>query len=297
VGIVPLLAAPIEAGDWDTGGWNQQITRQGIYDGFVIHPYVGVPGEIFTAVTVAAVLEASGVMRSYFDQYAQAMGKQRPLLVTEWGILGTNTGTFVQTLGIASMFMTILDISARREINLVQAGIHILFGNLQRSGCTLFGFDAATNTTMATPTGVWYRKLVRLLVGSTLLGTTYTGPMLPSIQLSTPVAGLDVQALREASGSLALLMVNKLDVAATVNTTTSTGLPGRVCSVEVFAQPPLSWGAWPLAMVDGLWVKKRTTVVRGGASTGRDSDDGMSTGSGVHIVEVPALSIAVARLC
>ena len=84
------------------------------------------------------------------------------------------------------MFMALVDLQARSEVNVVQAGIHILFGG-GNNGFTLFSFDAATNATVATPTGVIYRKLVRTLVGSSILGAVVDVSTFPPLPGGTPI--------------------------------------------------------------------------------------------------------------
>ena len=53
--------------------------------------------------------------------------------------------------------------------------------------------------------GVLYKKLVTLLVGSTLLGTAATGPFLPP-----QIPAVDVRAFRGTDGKLRMLIVSLL---------------------------------------------------------------------------------------
>ena len=271
---VPPLAAPVQASStWVDGGWNQQLTNSTLFDGFIMHPYVSVDDAIFTPTTAAKMLLASGVMRGHLQDFADHVDKQRPLLLTEFGILGTTTGSFIQTLGQASMYMGILDLSGQQ--NIVQAGIHILFAGSVNSPNALFSWDAEARRVVATCNGVVWRKFVLELQGSNLLGATSTGPELPGG--SVPVSGVDIQAVRGAEGDLALLVVNKLGVPAQVKTTVA-GQIHSVCGLEVFSQPPLSWESWAIADVDGLWTNETYE-------------------SGEPIVSVPPVSVAVVRLC
>jgi hypothetical protein len=271
-GGVPLIAPPLFAKDtWEPDGWNMGLlATKGLYDGFVMHPYVGVAGAMFTSATAAAILEASGVIRGYLEAYVQRAGSQRPLLLTEFGILGTDTGTFVQSLGEASLYMQVLSLVVTDTLNIVQAGIHILLGGNPTSPNSLFVWNSTINRTVATPTGVIWWKFIRVLTGSTLLGTTAAGPTLPS-----GVPAVDIQALQTASGGLALLIVNKLGVDAVVFPEIDDH-PRSVCTVQVFKQPPLSYTTWELDRVEGLWVEAHTSA---------DS------------VAVPPMSIAYVELC
>ena len=268
---VPPLAAPVNSGAaaWAAGGWNTVLTNSTVYDGFVMHPYVGVDDAFFTAETAGKMLLASGKMSADLRRFAQYAGKQRPLLVTEFGILGTTTGTFLQTLGQASMFMSILDLWHRREVNIVQAGIHILLAGSTTSPNALFAWDHEANKIVATPTGAVWRKFVQVLQDSVVLGTTSTKPQLPGG--STAV---DLLAVQGATGELSLLVVNKLGVAAEIRAT-SPGTAHSVCGVEVLTQPPLSWASVDISDVDALWVKQPVN----------------------ESVMVPPVSIAVVQLC
>lgn len=90
-------------------------------------------------------------MRGHLSQYANAT--TRPLLLTEWGILGTTTGTFLQTLGLASMFMGIVDSMQDEGVNIVQAGLHILFQGSVTNPCAMFSYDPLRSKVVATPNG------------------------------------------------------------------------------------------------------------------------------------------------
>ena len=128
------LAAPLSAVDWAPGGWNDGLiearaekTGAPLYDGFVMHPYTRVDAP-FTAAVAAQVLQSSGVMRDRLSRYVNRsralLGRRaavRPLLLTEWGILGTATGSFLQSLGQASMFLGIVGAVQDEGIDIVQA--------------------------------------------------------------------------------------------------------------------------------------------------------------------------------
>ena len=271
---VPPVAAPLQA-SWVAGGWNSALTNSSVmYDGFVMHPYVGVDDAFFTPETAAKILLASGVMRADLLRFGEVAGKQRPLLLTEFGILGTTTGTFIQTLGQASMYMGILDLWRRREVNIVQAWIHILLAGSPSSPSALFAWDVEGNKTVATPTGVVWRKFVQVLENSVLLGVTST-----TLQLPGGTAAVDVVAVRGTVGGLSLLVVNKLGVAAEIRPASSVNAPHSVCGVEVFTMPALSWGKFDISDVDALWTKQPRN------------------GSHVGSATVPPISIAVVQLC
>ena len=238
-----------------------------------MHPYVPVNDAIFTPTTAAKMLLASGVMRGHLQDFAHHVGKQRPLLLTEFGILGTTAGSFLLTLSEASMYMGILELSGKQ--NIAQAGIHILFAGSVNSPNALFSWDAEPGRVVATCTGVVWRKFVLELQGSDLLSATSTGPELPGG--SVPVSGVDIQAVRGADGGLSLLVVNKLGVPAQVKTTVA-GQIHSACGLEVFTQAPLSWENWLIADVDGLWANE-------------------TYASGEAVVTVPPISVAVVRLC
>jgi len=235
-----------------------------------------VNGDIFNTATAAQILEASGVMRGYFAHYRHIFGS-RPLLLTEWGILGTIMPTFLHSLGQASQMMAILELAAASAadgavaIDIVQAGIHILYAT-NHDAMALFTFDEACNATVATPTGVWYKKLVDTLVGSTLLGSTVVAPTLPQ---GSP--GVEVQAARDSKGILVIVMVNKLGIAANVSMMIS-GLAGALADLsseyrmEVFQEPPLSWNTHAL-----------------------DSDPWVVTSGVGPELEIPPLSVSVVR--
>eukprot|EP01043_Picozoa_sp_COSAG02_P026696 COSAG02_NODE_1545_length_11996_cov_6.889636_9_plen_359_part_00 len=205
------LAAPLDARESWVGGWNDDLitatTESGapLFDGFVMHPYTRVDAP-FTPATVAQVLQSSGVMRKKLSHYVNRtnslqVGKVRPVLLTEYGILGTDTGTFIQSLGQASMFLGIVAAVYEEGINIVQAGLHILFGGAT-SASVMFSFDPSHGQIVATPNGVIYKKLVSLMTGSTVLSSTVQGPSLPP-----GIPAVDVQALRGSDGKLRLLIV------------------------------------------------------------------------------------------
>jgi hypothetical protein len=283
VATIPPLAAPLVfwSAGWSAGGWNRALTSARtdagapLYDGFVMHPYVGVKDEIFSAVTAGKMLEASGKMRSVLLEYANnTLEQHRPLLLTEFGILGTATGTFVQALGEASMLMGILDLALnKRSVNIVQAGIHILLAGSLTTPSALFAYDPESNATVATPTGVIWRKFVQVLAGSTLLGSEAGVAALPS-----GAPGVDVQAVEGAGGEVSLLVVNKLGVDAALRTSNSLGTAEtraelKACGLEVFTQPALSWESWPLEQVDAQFLDKPPAM------------------------SVPAMAVAVVKLC
>eukprot|EP00038_Savillea_parva_P003445 m.125802 g.125802 ORF g.125802 m.125802 type:complete len:458 (+) comp11176_c4_seq6:76-1449(+) len=194
-------------------------TSSSVYDGFIMHPYVGVAGGYFTASTAAELLTANSVVHDYLDLYATNVGTTTPLLLTEWGIIGTTQGTFAQTVAEASIFMTMLDLTAlQHRVNIVQAGIHILMGG-GANGFTLFAYDAQRNVTVATPNGVMYRRLVQLLVNATVLPTNTTSPLLPSVGGHPAARGVDVHAIRGRDNVVRLLIVNKVGVAMDIDAT------------------------------------------------------------------------------
>lgn len=308
---MPPVAAPLQNDNADSSSnaWNYALTSartssgDPVYDGFVLHPYVQVDATIFTAMTAGKMLEASGVMRKYLTDAARNMQPpRRPLLLTEFGILGTTTGTFLQALGEASMFMGILDLALNRRANvvagaekttrvaadgdekvdIVQAGIHILLGGSLTTPSALFSVDPATNRTVATPTGVIWRKFVQVLAGSRLLHSSSSVPSLPS---GSPA--VDVQVVDTLVGR-SLLVVNKLGIEAQleVNQVALAGEPVAltVCSVEAFSRKALSWEHWPVDQVDSLWVDAPKRSIR--------QDE-----AGTTVVHVPALSVAVVQLC
>ena len=112
----------------------------------------------FTAATAAQILQASGVMRGHLSQYANATA--RPLLLTEWGILGTTEGTFFQTLGLASMFMGIVESMQEEGVDIVQAGLHILFQGSVTNPCAMFSYDPVRGKVVATPNGKRFHSQV-----------------------------------------------------------------------------------------------------------------------------------------
>lgn len=248
----PPIAANIVAwGSWlpnASNPWNLPVTSESVYDGFVMHPYVNIDGTVFTSATAGLMLEASSVLRGYLSMYAKHVGPQRPLLLTEFGILGIPNGTYLQALSETSMYMQMVDLFGREDIHLVQAGIHIL---LSGPGSTsLFTFDSAKQQIVATATGVVWWKLVRVLVDSTLLGAEVASPQLPG---GTPA--VDVQVVQSDTEGTQLLVVNKLGVDADLRVTID-GQRRSACNVQVFSQPALNWQMWELGQVEELWVQQ-----------------------------------------
>ena len=78
-----------------------------------------------------------------------------------------------------------------------------MFSGSVTSPSAMFAYDPARREIVATPNGVIYRKLVSVLVGSTLLGTVATGPSLPP-----GIPAVDVRALRGTDGKLRMLVVS-----------------------------------------------------------------------------------------
>eukprot|EP00041_Stephanoeca_diplocostata_P025026 m.647117 g.647117 ORF g.647117 m.647117 type:complete len:689 (+) comp22653_c1_seq4:177-2243(+) len=245
------IAVNVDASNWAAGTWNLQLANQSYYDGCVVHPYVRVSGSFFNAETVVDILTASTHMRGYFDQY-KVHFPHTPALLTEWGILGTTIPTFVSTIGRASQFIgTILSLatSPASGVDIVQAGIHILYAT-NTSDSALFTFDSSANHTVATPTGVWYKKMVDTLIGTDVVPVRAV--RVPLLTAATP--GVNAFAV-ETPTSVRVVLVNKLDVVANVSVTSGARDMAHAWTLDVLHEDPMAWPLTPLPLVRALTMQ------------------------------------------
>eukprot|EP00040_Diaphanoeca_grandis_P043782 m.10249 g.10249 ORF g.10249 m.10249 type:complete len:641 (-) comp8205_c0_seq1:22-1944(-) len=232
------VAINLDAETWTPESWNLEFVNETYFDGCVMHPYVRVAATIFNSLTVEQILTANTKMQSYFKQYQSHFGS-RPLLLSEWGILGSASGgqgTFIQSLGEASQMLTILNTAAMGDVNITQAGIHILYGGSSTNANALFFLDVNTNKSAATPTGVWYKKLVDSLVGTITTTNVVTGPV-----LDADTSAVDALAVYSSTGELRVVAVNKLNVSTTLSVDAVDVLETTTFVLESFNEAPLSW--------------------------------------------------------
>eukprot|EP00039_Didymoeca_costata_P004859 m.76654 g.76654 ORF g.76654 m.76654 type:complete len:623 (+) comp12571_c0_seq3:134-2002(+) len=244
----PLIAVNLEADNGYLSPWDKAILAENYYDGCIMHPYVVVPGAFYNLFTVAAILNASERMNNYFNLY-ETNFQDRPLILSEWGILGTNVGTFLQTLGQASQFMLIMKLVSTGRLNVAEAGIHILYSSNTESANALFSTHPATNNTVATPTGAWYKKMLEVFLDSSWRVTELSAPT-----ALDNIPSLDALSVTTNNGTIAVVMVNKLNTEIYVNASVNGECSNMKYTLESFSDSPLSWNLYELSSLPWISV-------------------------------------------
>ena len=147
-------AVNVERDDFSTGSWNDHLANESWYDACVLHAYVRVDTTVtLNAASVAGYLGASTIMATYFEGFRERFGMSRPLVLSEWGVLGGNSdeGQFFAALGEADMWLAVVGAEVEHPGLMKQAGLHTLYSESNANMALFRPVAGDDSTSVASP--------------------------------------------------------------------------------------------------------------------------------------------------
>lgn len=198
------VAVNIDHDNYSVGSWNDELSKLNYFDAAVMHPYVNTNTFMlndFSANVIFSSFKTATHRISTFNNHFP----NTPLLFTEWSILSTGTPVnFVQTLGIADMFIAIE--KGNQDGIVQQAGIHMLYHSDAYNEATL-AYNNGSGMVL-TANGIAYAELFNVFKNNTVFDAISS-----SEELTSDLPGVNAKAVLDGD-SIRFFVVNKLPVVA-----------------------------------------------------------------------------------
>lgn len=213
--------------DFSVGSWNKKLAAEDYFDVAIMHPYVQTNSFLLNKYSSKIMLSAYKTTLHRFTEYEECFGTQRPLILTEWGILSEGTSpNWIQALSVADMFLSILEGADKGIVK--QAGIHMLYHSDNYSEATLYYKEGGIFK--RTRLGVLYERISTLFNGKEVFSALGKSSLLEE--------GLQAQNLRaiDYGDSIKILAVNKTPKESELAITIDDGVYTGPFVVESFVE-------------------------------------------------------------
>lgn len=255
------VAVNIEHDNYQTGSWNEELSKLNYYDATVMHPYVNTNTFMLNDVSANVMLSAFKTTTERIANYNTHF-PGTPLLFTEWSILSSSTPVnFIQTLSLADMFLAIE--KGNQDGIVKQAGIHMFYHSDKYGEATLAYYDGTKM--VLTAAGVMYAELFDAFKDKEVFDAVSS-----SSDLQHSLPAVNAKAIK-GTDSVKVFVVNKLPVSSPINITYDGIQITNNYSIKYFHEDPSIELTTPYATKESPW----------------------KNGSTASTPEVPAYSIAV----
>lgn len=221
------LAVNIDHDNYASGSWNDKLASESYYDACVMHPYINTNTFMLNAFSAKTIFSSYKTTHERIAKYKNAFGN-KSLLFTEWGILSGGTPVnFVQTLGVADMFLAIEKGNEKGVVK--QAGIHMFYHSDNHNEATLV--YQKNSEIVLTDLGVLYAKLFEVFKNKEVFDASGTSP-----QLEEGLSSIHSRAVKDGD-SIRVYIVNKLPVSSKFELKLDGSLYSGDFKLETFSQP------------------------------------------------------------
>lgn len=201
--IKPDIKVAVNTHDDD---WNNPIAAENYYDACVMHNYIFNNSFIMNQFAASEYIGAYRTTQNRLDGFVSTFGN-KPVLMSEWGLLSDMPASFLQVICAADNFLSIEKGNQRGIVE--QAGIHMLYhGDFVGEGSLISNDGTGLGIN---PIGVMYSKLYEVFIGNKVYDAYST-----SEELETDLDGVYAKAI-DLGDSVYVYAVNKLPVASPLN--------------------------------------------------------------------------------
>jgi len=189
--------------------WDTPLAADPFFDACVMHNYIFPDAFMMNQFAAAEMMQAYRTTQSRLTNYVSKFGTDKPILMSEWGILSGCPASFTQVMSAADDFLSIE--KGAHEGIVAQAGIHMLYhGDFIGEGSLIMhnGTEIRIN-----PIGVMYSKLYEVFLDHKVYDAYST-----ATEVDPGLYGTYVKAI-DAGDSVLVYVVNKLPVDAPLNLT------------------------------------------------------------------------------
>lgn len=237
------VAVNIDHLTYDVGKWSNRLSQETYYDATVLHNYVNVAVANLDFNSGSTLLGAYKTTRNNLSKYKSYFGTT-PVLISEWGALGSNS--FLGVIAAADVYMALLEGDLQDDI-VKQAGIHMFYHSDSNVPHTLMYLDGGT--TKFSPTGAFYSKLFEVFKGKEI----YTD-LSVSADIDPDLPGVISKAV-DYGDSIIVFSTNKLPVTSELEVTLDgTPLIGGYRMETFSTTNPADWPSG-FTNPNNAWVK------------------------------------------
>lgn len=186
--------------------WNTPLAAEDYYDACVVHNYNFVNGFMLEQFSIRQLMQSYKKTESTISKHVSTFG-DKPIIMSEWGLLSDMPNSFIQVLCTADNFFAI-EKGGHQGI-VAQAGIHMLYhGDFVGEGSLISNLGDGLKLN---PVGVAYSKLFDVFMGNKVYDAYST-----SAELESDLDAVHAKAI-DLGDSVYVFVVNKLPVTSPLN--------------------------------------------------------------------------------
>lgn len=215
--------------DYTSGSWSDVLSQETYFDAAVMHNYNNVGNENLDYGSGVVLLDSYKYTRKNIQTYQQYFGST-PMLVSEWGVLGSKS--FLGVLSSADMFLALLEGNTYDGV-VQQAGIHMLYHSDSNAPQSMILLE--NGQIKYTPNGVFYAKLFEVFKDKQI----YTA-LSASEEVTTGLPGVISRGV-DYGDSIKVFSVNKLPVSSDLIINLDGELLSESYRTETYSMNPDTW--------------------------------------------------------
>lgn len=186
--------------------WNTPLAAEDYYDACVVHNYNFVNGFMQEQFSIRQFLQSYKKTENTINRHVSTFG-DKPIIMSEWGLLSDMPPSFIQVLCTADNFFAIEKGGHNGIVE--QAGIHMLYhGDFIGEGSLVSNMGDGLKLN---PVGVAYSKLFDVFMGHNVYDAYST-----SAELESDLDAVHAKAV-DLGDSVYVFVVNKLPIASPLN--------------------------------------------------------------------------------
>lgn len=224
--------------------WNTPLAQEDYYDACVVHNYNFINGFLLNQLTVQQFMQSYKKTENVIASHVNTFG-DKPIIMSEWGLLSEMPNYFLQTLCTADNFLAIE--KGAHEGAVRQAGIHMLYhGDFVGEGSLISNMGDGLKLN---PVGVAYSKLFDVFMGNKVYDA-YSS----STELEADLDAVHAKAI-DAGDTVYIYVVNKLPVASPLNVSFDGAPFDGAYSVEAYTEDMNTTLTMNYGINENPWVK------------------------------------------